>query len=119
MKHLPTVAAVLLAAGLVIGAGAPAFADGAAWAIEPVLPDPSLANGPVFKPSAATAGTAAVSAEADGPLKDCSRHNPCAMPTPERDHVVIAPQGAAAFEATHVPVRKPRHMLAGTPGLHS
>jgi hypothetical protein len=119
MKRLPTVAAVLLAGGLSMAAALPARADGAAWAVDPVLPDPSLANGPVFKPSTATAGTAAVSALADGPLVDCSRRNPCAMPTPARDHVAVAPQDAAAFEAVHVPVRKPRHMLAGTPRFHS
>jgi len=95
MKALPNLTALLLAAGLNTTMALPTLAAGTQWADQPVLPDPSLANGGVFRPSVATAGTAAVSAEADGPLLDCSRRNPCAMPTPARDHVAVIAGGAA------------------------
>jgi hypothetical protein len=103
----------------------PALADGAAWADGQVLADPSLANGPVFAPSAATAGTAVVSASSDGPLENCSRHNPCAMPPPARDDVaVIAAQAAPVHTHHAAAVRSAgatgaRHAMAVTPGLHS
>ncbi len=90
MKHLHIAMAVWLATGLNTLVSVPAFASGMAWADDAqALPDPSLANGPVFRPSVTTAGVAAVSAQADGPLKNCSSRNPCAMPTPARDHVVV------------------------------
>ena len=90
MKHLHAALAILLATGLNTLQTSPALASGMAWADDAqALPNPSLANGPVFRPSVATAGVAVVSAQADAPLKDCSRYNPCAMPTPARDHVVV------------------------------
>ena len=84
-----------------------------------ILADPSLANGRVLPASAATSGVATVSAAEDGPLQNCSRHNPCAMPTPSRDGVTVAAGQTAAFEATHGPSRRTHRVLAGTPGLHS
>lgn len=103
MKHLPSVAAALLMAAM---AGAsPALASGTAWTSAQMLPDPSLANGPVFKPAAATAGTAVVSAASDGPLLNCSRENPCAMATPARDHVVVVVSHAPVAPVSHTQVR--------------
>ena len=113
----------LLAAGLAFCA-APALAVGtvdapAALDGTTILPDPSLASGRVLPARAATAGVAAVSGATDGPLQNCSRHNPCAMPTPARDQVSVAPENAAVMEATHGPSRKTHRVLAGTLGLHS
>ena len=103
MKHLHISLAILLAAGLNTAMAAPAFASGMAWADDAqALPDPSLANGPVFRPSVATAGVAAVSAKADGPLKKCSRRNPCAMPTPARDHVVVVKSASPKLPSADV-----------------
>ena len=101
MKTLPNLTAFLLAAGLNLAMALPALAAGTEWADQPLLPDPSLANGGIFKPSVTTAGTAAVSAEADGPLQDCSRRNPCAMPTPARDQVAVIAAGASATVSRH------------------
>jgi hypothetical protein len=99
MKHLRYAMAILLAGGLSITAVSPALASGTAWADTPMLPNPSLANSHVFPASAATAGTAMVSPAADGPLENCSRHSPCAMPAPARDHVAVV-NGAGPRPAT-------------------
>jgi hypothetical protein len=118
----------LLAAGLslsvmpmVTSVATPAWADDAGMALDgsAILADPSLKNGRVLPASVATSGVATVSAAADGPLQNCSRHNPCAMPTPSRDDVTIGAGESAAFEATHGPSRRTHRVLAGTPGLHS
>jgi hypothetical protein len=116
MKHLPTVAVALLAAGLALAAMGPAEASGTAWADAQVLPDPSLANGPVFRPSAATAGTAAVSAVADSQLVDCSRKNPCATPTPARDQVVVIARQAKPGTVPHVAAQPASAAKAVQPG---
>lgn len=110
MKYLPSLACVLLVSGLgigtVMGTALPALADGSAWANTPTFPDPSLANGKVISPSAATGGTAVVSAAADGPLMNCSRRNPCAMPAPARDHVAVIAAGAATDVVRHTVVAR-------------
>lgn len=112
--------AIVLAGGLSLATMglammAPALAAGTALDGTAILPAPSLANGSVLPASAATAGVAVVSAAEDGPLQNCSRHNPCAMATPARDQVTVGAGQAAAFEAG----RKPRQLMAGTPGFHS
>lgn len=85
-----------------------------------ILPDPVLNHGHLVPARAATGGVATVSAAADGPLRNCSRANPCALPTPARDQVRIVPaENTAAVEATHGPSRKTHRVLAGTPDLHS
>ena len=126
MVKLRLLRTALLAVGLglaTIAATMPALADGTAIDGTAILPDPSLANGGLLPASAATAGVAVVSAAQDGPLENCSRHNPCAMPTPARDTVAVAADHAVIQEATpapaHTPALKKRRMMAGTPGLHS
>jgi|SRR5579863_5542828 len=53
--------------------------------------DPSLSNSRYFPPSQGTAGVAAVlPARTDGHGADCSAANPCALPTPARDHVIVS-----------------------------
>ena len=105
-----------LAPALALGiAAAPTAMDGTT-----ILPDPTLNHGHMLPAKAATGGVAAVSAAADGPLRDCSRANPCALPTPARDQVRVAPaEHTAAVEATHGPSHKTHRVLAGTPDLHS
>jgi hypothetical protein len=110
----------VLAALLVAGLSAPSVAL-AADAPTPtaldgttILPDPSLANAHALPASAATAGVAAVSAAADGPLKECSRRNPCAMATPARDHVGVAPRQAPVASEP-----KARRLPAGAADLRS
>lgn len=55
--------------------------------------DPSLSNSRFFPPSQGTAGVAtvgpALSAKASR-AASCSAANPCALPTPARDRVVVA-----------------------------
>jgi hypothetical protein len=115
MKLSPTIMVVLLVAGL----GAPSVGLAAsvsgATALDgtAILPDPSLASAHALPASAATAGVAAVSAAADGPLKDCSSRNPCAMATPARDHVAVEPS-----QAPVAPEHKVR-LPAGTAELRS
>jgi hypothetical protein len=116
MRLSPIVITVLLVAGLsapsvglAAGASGATALDGTA-----ILPDPSLASAHVLPASAATAGVAAVSAAADGPLKDCSSRNPCAMATPARDHVAVEPAHAPV-----APQPKARHLPAGTADLRS
>jgi hypothetical protein len=116
MQLSRTIAAVLLVAALsapslalAASAQAPTALDGTA-----ILPDPSLANAHALPASAATAGTAAVSAAADGPLKDCSSRNPCAMATPARDHIAVEPAHAPV-----APQPKTRHMPPGAADLRS
>lgn len=56
--------------------------------------DPSLSNSRYFPPSQGTAGVAAVGpAPSSRASRDavCSATNPCALPTPARDRVVVAP----------------------------
>jgi len=114
MKLLQT---ALLVTGLSLAA-MPAFA---ATALDgtTILPDPSLANGRALPASVATQGVAAVSAAQDGPLQNCSRRNPCAMPTPSRDQVSVAHEQSAVTEATHGPSRKHHRAWAGMGGLRS
>ena len=116
MKLSPTIMAVLLVAGLSVPSAGMAQSAPAATALDgtAILPAPSLANVHVVPASAATAGVAAVSAAADGPLKDCSSHNPCAMATPARDHVAVEPARAPV-----VPENKGQRMPAGTADLRS
>jgi len=116
MKVSPNVLAALLVAGLsapsvalAASASAPTALDGTA-----ILPDPSLDNAHALPASAATAGVAAVSAAADGPLKECSKRNPCAMATPARDHVGVVPQ-----QAPVAPESKARRVPAGAADLRS
>jgi hypothetical protein len=120
MKLMQLMQSVVLAAGLSLLV-MPAVAADAGTALDgtTILADPSLANGRVLPASAATSGVATVSAAEDGPLQNCSRHNPCAMPTPSRDGVTVAAGQTAAFEATHGPSHRTHRVLAGTPGLHS
>jgi hypothetical protein len=55
------------------------------------IQDPSLANSRYIPPSQGTAGVAAVSpAPKAGHVANCSAANPCAFPTPARDHVTVA-----------------------------
>lgn len=110
----------LLAAGLSLCV-TPAMADGTGMALDgtAILADPSLDHDHVLPASAATAGVAVVSAAEDGPLQNCSRHNPCAMPTPARDQVAVTPQQAAVTEATHGPSPRTHRVMAGMPALHS
>lgn len=55
--------------------------------------DPSLSTSRYFPPSLGTAGIAAVGPSAKaGPAVTCSARNPCALPTPARDHVIVAQQ---------------------------
>lgn len=122
MKLLQT---ALLVAGLAMGpamglslAAMPAFAASALDGTT-ILPDPSLANGRALPASVATQGVAAVSAAEDGPLQNCSRRNPCAMPTPSRDQVTVTPEQSAVTEATHGPSRKNHRAWAGMAGLRS
>ena len=114
MKLLQT---ALMVAGLSLAA-MPAFA---ATALDgtTILADPSLANGRILPASVATQGVAVVSAAEDGPLQNCSRRNPCAMITPSRDQVVVAPQQSAVTEATHGPSRKTHRVMAGMSDLRS
>lgn len=104
MKFLQGVRAVVLAGGLASCVTAPALAVGVtdrpmAMDGTTILPDPTLNKGDLLPASAATAGVAAVSAAADGPLKNCSRRNPCALPTPARDHVLVGAGETAAVQA--------------------
>jgi len=115
MKLLQT---VVLTAGLGLMA-MPAFAAGTALDGTTILADPSLANGTALPASVATQGVAVVSAAEDGPLQNCSRRNPCAMITPSRDQVVVAPQQSAVTEATHGPSRKTHRVMAGMGDLRS
>jgi hypothetical protein len=87
--------AIVLAGGISLAMMAPALAAGTAMDGTAILPAPALAKGHMLPASAATAGLAAVSAAQDGPLQNCSRHNPCAMPTPARDHVTVGAGQAA------------------------
>jgi hypothetical protein len=98
MKVSPNVLAALLVAGLSAPSLALAASEQAPTALDgtTILPDPSLANAHALPASAATAGVAAVSPAADGPLKECSSRNPCAMATPARDHVGVVPRQAPA-----------------------
>ena len=52
--------------------------------------DPSLNNSPYFPPSEGTAGVAAIGPVARGHAADCSASNPCALPTPALDRVIVA-----------------------------
>lgn len=70
---------------------APTALDGTA-----ILPDPSLNKGHVLPASVATAGVAVVSGTDDGRLQNCSRRNPCAVPTPARDQLALPTRGKAA-----------------------
>jgi hypothetical protein len=77
--------AALSSAALAVGvADAPTTLDGTT-----ILPDPSLKNGHVLPASVATAGVAVVSGADDGRLQNCSRRNPCAVPTPARDQLAL------------------------------
>ena len=51
--------------------------------------DPSLANSPHFPPALGTSGVAAI-APKPGRAAICNPANPCAIPTPARDRVVVA-----------------------------
>ncbi len=84
MKFAPGLAVVLLLNMPLAAMAAGTMLDGTQ-----VLPDPSLVNGARLPASAATSGVAVVSAAQDGPLQNCSRHNPCALPTPARDHINV------------------------------
>jgi hypothetical protein len=102
MNFLQNARVTLLAAGLALVAAGPALAVGVATAKmamdgTTILPDPILNRTDMLPRSAATAGVARVSAMADGPLKNCSRRNPCALATPARDHVTV---GAGLSAAT-------------------
>ena len=116
MKLLSGIAVVFLVSALpAMAAGvvqAPTALDGTT-----ILADPSLANGHVLPASAATSGVAAVSAAQDGPLQNCSRRNPCAMPTPSRDQVTVSPEQRAVIEATHGPSRKTHRVLRSGPAF--
>ena len=96
------IAAALLLAGLsLVGLSSVALAVGVADAPTAldgtaILPDPSLNKGHVLPASVATAGVAVVSGAQDGPLANCSRRNPCAVPTPARDQIAVPAQGKAA-----------------------
>jgi hypothetical protein len=53
--------------------------------------DPSLSNSRYFPPAQGTAGVAAVlPARTANHGTNCSAANPCALPTPARDHVIVA-----------------------------
>jgi hypothetical protein len=81
---------------------APALAAGTALDGTAILPAPSLGKAHMLPASAATSGVAAVSAAQDGPLQDCSRRNPCAMPTPARDRVTVGAGQAAVGKHSDV-----------------
>jgi hypothetical protein len=56
--------------------------------------DPSLANSHTFPPSLGTSGVAATApAPKPGRGANCSPANPCAMPTPARDRVIVTQSG--------------------------
>ena len=102
MNLLQSVRVTLLAAGLALIVAGPALAVGvttAKMAMDgtTILPDPTLNRSDVLPRSTATAGIARVSAIANGPLRNCSHRNPCALPTPARDHVAV---GAGLTAAT-------------------
>ena len=53
--------------------------------------DPSLSTSRYFPPSLSTAGVAAIGPSATaGHSVTCSTRNPCAVPTPARDRVIVA-----------------------------
>ena len=52
--------------------------------------DPSLSNSGHFSPAQGTAGVAAVLPAKASHGTNCSTTNPCALPTPARDRVVVA-----------------------------
>ena len=52
--------------------------------------DPSLNNSRHFSPAQGTAGVAAVQPAKASHGTICSATNPCALPTPARDRVVVA-----------------------------
>ena len=116
MKALQNITALLLTAGLNLAMAVPAMAAGQQWADQAMLPDPSLANGGIFRPSVATAGIAAVSAEADRPVENCSRRNPCAMPTPARDYVAVVGMATTASRPAAVPVPQSRPAVSELSG---
>ena len=59
-------------------------------AAAPVV-DPSLANSRYFPPALGTAGVASIApTPKPGHAVSCSATNPCALPTPARDHVTVA-----------------------------
>ncbi len=62
-----------------------ALGDPAPQAME----DPSLSHSRYFAPSQSNAGVAAVLPAKAGPVAKCSTTNPCALPTPARDRVVV------------------------------
>lgn len=116
----------VLAAVVLAGVAAtPAFAVGivaAPTALDGtmILPDPTLDHGHLVPARVANGGVAAVSAASDGPLSNCSRRNPCALPTPARDEVRVAPaENTAAVEATHGPSHKTHRVLAANPHFRS
>ncbi|HEY2009483.1 MAG TPA: hypothetical protein VGH23_10870 [Rhizomicrobium sp.] len=119
------IAAVLLLAGLSSAALSSTALISAAWAVgvtdapttldgTTILPDPSLNKGHVLPASVVTAGVAAMSARDDGArMQNCSRRNPCAVPTPARDQIAVParktvagrhPDGSGAAAAkSHAP----------------
>jgi hypothetical protein len=116
MKVSHYILAALLVAGLSAPSVALAASESAPTALDgtTILPNPTLANAHALPASAATAGVAAVSPAVDGPLKECSRRNPCAMATPARDRVGVVPQ-----QAPVVPEPKARPVPAGAADLRS
>ena len=66
--------------------------------IPPPIQDPSLSSSPYFPPSLTNAGVAATGPALSLDRKDrrgpgCNLTNPCALPTPARDHVLVARAG--------------------------
>jgi hypothetical protein len=67
--------------------------------IPPPIQDPSLSSSPYFSPSLTNAGVA-ITGPALGLVKGadrrgsgCNVKNPCALPTPARDHAIAARAG--------------------------
>jgi hypothetical protein len=93
-----TLAACLTALSLTAWSGSALCQDSESALGNPLPPpvqDPSLKNSPTFAPSLGTSGTADIDPALDRTAKvsrgaDCSSTNPCAVPPPARDRVVIS-----------------------------
>jgi hypothetical protein len=95
MSHMRTYFLAVFAAPLFLLCSSAAYCQDTESALGDPAPqavvDPSLANSRYFPPALGTSGVAAI-APLPGPglAAACSPANPCAMPTPARDRVIVA-----------------------------
>ena len=84
---------LLAALLLILSCGSSGYCQDTESALGDPIPaavaDPSLANSRHFSPALGTSGVAAI-APKPGHAATCGPTNPCAIPTPARDKVVVA-----------------------------